>query len=219
MKQRLRDSEASKPSNQKSRNPTTNRELATRPRRGSHDQPLSCPSRLRLHAKALKRTGDKSRFHSLPPTREIPNERNYARVGSIIAGRLTMNIALDFDKKNNILRGTLEGPMTGAILLELYAAALEYMASHLPCRAILDFSRVTDFEVSGDAIRRIAAAPPAVPSGYMRVLVVPQIFIYGLARMFQILGEKTRPELQVVRTLDEAYRLLGVESPEFYPVN
>jgi hypothetical protein len=130
-----------------------------------------------------------------------------------------VNIAVDFDKENNILRGTLEGPMTGAILLELCAGASKYMASHPPCRAILDFSRVTDFEVSSDAIRQVAAAPPVVPPGYMRVLVIPQIFIYGLARMFQILGEKTRPELQVVRTLDEAYRLLGVRSPEFYSVD
>ena len=116
-----------------------------------------------------------------------------------MVGRLTVNIALDFDKENNILRVTLEGPMTGAILLELYAAALRYMASHPPCRAILDFTQVTEFEVSGDAITQVAAAPPAVPAGYMRVLVIPQIFVYGLARMFQILGEKTRPELQVVR--------------------
>lgn len=130
-----------------------------------------------------------------------------------------MNVAVDFDKKNNILRGTPEGPMTGAMLLELYAAASKYMESHPPCRAILDLSRVTDFEVSGEAIRQVAAAPSAVPAGYMRVLVAPQIFIYGLARMFQILSEKTRPELQVVRTLDEAYVLLGVESPEFYPID
>ncbi|MGA7629472.1 MAG: hypothetical protein WCB11_01815 [Terriglobales bacterium] len=46
--------------------------------------------------------------------------------------------------------------------------------------------------------------------------MIPQIFIYGLARMFQILGEKSRPELQVVRTMEEAYQLLGVEDPEFY---
>ena len=130
-----------------------------------------------------------------------------------------MNIVVEFDAKNNILRGTLEGHMTGAILLDLYAAATKYMASHPPCRGILDFTRVTDFEVSSDAIRQVAAAPPAIPAGYMRVLVVPQLFIYGLARMFQILGEKTRPELQVVRTMDEAYCLLGVESPEFRPVS
>jgi hypothetical protein len=129
-----------------------------------------------------------------------------------------VNIRVDFDAKNNILRGTLAGPMTGVVLLELYRRAMDYMNSHPPCRAILDFSDVTDFEVSSEAIRRVAASPPAMPAGYMRVLVIPQTFIYGLARMFQILGEKTRPELHVVRTMEEAFKLLGVETPEFYPV-
>ena len=132
---------------------------------------------------------------------------------------VVLKIVLDFDAKNNILRGTLEGPMTGVMLLDLYAEGMRYAASHPPCRGILDFSRVTDFEVSSEAIRQVAAAPPAFPSGYMRVLVIPQIFIFGLARMFQILGEKTRPELQVVRTMDEAFHLLGVEFPDFRPVS
>jgi len=130
-----------------------------------------------------------------------------------------VNVVADFDAKNNILRATLEGPMTGVLLLDLYAQAVNYMESHPPCRGILDFSRVTDFEVSSDAIRQVAASPPAFPGGYMRVLVIPQTFIYGLARMFQILGEKNRPELHVVRTMDEAYHLLGVEDPEFHPVS
>jgi hypothetical protein len=130
-----------------------------------------------------------------------------------------VKIRLDFDDKNNILRAALEGPMTGAILLELYESAAKYIASRPPCRGILDLSGVTEFEVSSDAIKRVAAAPPAIPPGYMRVLVVPQIFIYGLARMFQILGEQNRPELQVVRTMDEAFRLLGVDKPEFHPVD
>ena len=37
--------------------------------------------------------------------------------------------------------------------------------------------------------------------------------------MFQILSEKTRPDLHIVRTIDEAYRLLNVESPEFKPLD
>jgi hypothetical protein len=129
-----------------------------------------------------------------------------------------VNVVLEFDEKNNILRGTLEGSMTGAALLDFYARGTQYLASRPPCRGILDFSKVTDFEVSADAIRQVAAAPPVFPGGYMRILVIPQVFIYGLARMFQILSEKTRPELQVVRSMEEAYHLLGVESPEFYPV-
>jgi hypothetical protein len=131
----------------------------------------------------------------------------------------SVSIVVEFDAKNNVLRGTVHGPMTGVILLDFYSAATEYMVCHPPCRGILDFSQVTEFEVSPHAIRQVAAAPPAFPAGYVRVIVVPIDFIFGLARMFQMLGEKTRPDLHVVRTLDEAYRLLQIESPEFRPVS
>jgi len=128
-------------------------------------------------------------------------------------------LIVDFDAKNNILRGTLDGRMTGSILLEFYARVARYMASHPPCHGILDFSKVTEFEVSSAAIRQVAAAPAAFPAGYIRVLVIPKDLIYGLARMFQILTENSRPELHVVRTMDEAFRLLHVESPDFRPVS
>jgi hypothetical protein len=52
----------------------------------------------------------------------------------------------------------------------------------------------------------------------MRVVVAPQDFLFGMMRMLQILSEEARPELHVVRTLDEAYRLLRIESPEFSPI-
>jgi hypothetical protein len=147
---------------------------------------------------------------------------NKARLGSadkILARGLQVAIVVDFDEKNNILRATVHGRMSGAILLEFYAATAKYMASHPPCRGIFDFSPATEFEVSSHAIRELAAAPPAFPAGYARVLVIPKDFIYGLARMFQILSEKTRPELHVVRTMDEAYLLLQVESPQFHPID
>jgi hypothetical protein len=37
-------------------------------------------------------------------------------------------------------------------------------------------------------------------------------------RMFQIVGESSRPLLHVVRTVDEALTALGVESPHFEPL-
>jgi hypothetical protein len=109
--------------------------------------------------------------------------------------------------------------VTAAILLDFYATTAKYVASHPPCRGILDFSEATRFEVPSDTIRQLAAAPPAFPAGYVRVFVSPKDSIYGMGRMFQILGEGTRPNFQVVRTMDEAYRLLRVESPEFSPVS
>jgi len=53
----------------------------------------------------------------------------------------------------------------------------------------------------------------------MLALAIPRDFTYGLARTFQILTQETRPELQVVRTMEEAYRLLEVCSPEFHPLD
>jgi len=130
-----------------------------------------------------------------------------------------MGFVLDFDARNKILRVTLEGRLTDAILLGSYTAAAGYVESHPPCRGIVDFSGVTTFEVSSDAMRELAGRAPAFPAEDMRILVAPRDHIYGMTRMFQILGERTRPNMHVVHTMDEAYRLLRMESPEFGPIN
>jgi len=130
-----------------------------------------------------------------------------------------MSFVLEFDAKDNILRITPRGCLTDAILADVYATVTSYVASHPPCRGILDLSEVTQFEVSSNAIRRLARISPAFPAGYMRVLVAPKGHVYGMARMFQILTEETRPDLHIVRTIDEAHALLRVESPEFTPVS
>jgi len=130
-----------------------------------------------------------------------------------------MGFILDFDAKHRILRVTLEGQLTDTILLGSYVAAAGYVASHPPCRGIVDFSAVTNFEVSSAGLRQLAEHAPAFPAASMRVLVAPSDFLYGMMRMFQIVGEEVRPNLHVVRTMDEAYRLLRVKSPEFGPMN
>jgi len=129
-----------------------------------------------------------------------------------------MSIVMEFDATNNILRVTPTGRLTDALLEDAYAAVSRYVASHPPCRGISDFSQVTEVEISSSVIRRLARISPAFPEGYMRIVVAPQGHVYGMARMFQLLGEETRPHLHVVRTMAEAHRLLGVEFPDFRPV-
>jgi|SRR5208282_970447 len=130
-----------------------------------------------------------------------------------------MPFVTDFDAKNKILRVTLQGRVTDEVMSETYATIAKYVASHPPCRGITDMSEVEEFEVSSTTIRQLAETPPAFPAADMRILVAPKAHVYGMARMFQILGGKTRPNLHIVRTMDEAYRLLQVESPEFSPVS
>ncbi|MGA9979012.1 MAG: hypothetical protein WBQ08_10330 [Candidatus Sulfotelmatobacter sp.] len=128
-----------------------------------------------------------------------------------------MGCVLDFDARSAVLRVTVEGVVTDKSLLECYATVTKYFASHPPCRGILLFSH-TKFEVSSNVVKRLASGASAFPAGFMRVFVTPTDVVYGTARMFQILAEKSRPDLHVVRTLEEAYKLLQLESPEFNPV-
>ncbi len=130
-----------------------------------------------------------------------------------------MPFVIEFDARNNILRARLEGRVTDDILLDCYAAMARSAASHPACRGITDVSGVTESSVSSTVIKQLSKSPPAIPTGYMRIFVAPQPHVYGMARMFQMLGEETRPDLHIVRTLDEAYRLLQVESPEFSPIS
>jgi len=42
--------------------------------------------------------------------------------------------------------------------------------------------------------------------------------IFGLARIFELEGEATRPNLHVVHTEHEAWAILSVKEPRFEPV-
>jgi hypothetical protein len=129
-----------------------------------------------------------------------------------------MGFVLSFDAKNAVFRIAFEGRLTDADLFAGYAAVSAYVALHPPSASIVDYSGVTSNELSIKAVRDLVRSPRAMPKGFLRINVAPRDGIYGLARMFQILSEEGRPELRVVRTMDEARSLLGVESLEFLPV-
>jgi hypothetical protein len=129
-----------------------------------------------------------------------------------------MGFVLSFDTKNAVFRIAFEGRLTDADLLAGYAAVSGYVASHPECASIVDYSGVTSNEVSMKTVTDLIRSPRAMPKGFLRINVAPRDAIYGMARMFQILSEKDRPELRVVRTMDEARVLLGVESLEFLPI-
>lgn len=128
-----------------------------------------------------------------------------------------MGFILEYDASNKILLATIEGLLTAAVLLELQTAASEWArTSKFEIEVgIVDISRVTKVEISADEIRDVARRPTPLPSKVLRIGVAPKDLLYGLVRMFQLLTESTRPNFQNVRTLDEAYRLINVESPQF----
>ena len=130
-----------------------------------------------------------------------------------------MGFRFEFDSVNKILLARFEGRFTDESVADCYRAIRRYSTATDARAGILDLSPVTEFPVSTEFIRQLARQEPAMADPTrLRVIVVPQTHAFGLARMFQIIGEPTRPLLKVVHTLDEAFATLGVQSPHFEPM-
>jgi len=122
----------------------------------------------------------------------------------------------EFDPVNKILMTRFEGCLTQGLVEEFYREGKEYWLATGARAAILDGSSVTQVALSSDFIRQLARQDPVLElAGRPRVLVVPRTEVFGLARMFQITSESKNPHVHVVRTMDQAFAVLGVQSPNF----
>ena len=125
----------------------------------------------------------------------------------------------EFDSANRVLRGQLVGKITDEVLREFYRDSEKYIALTNPRSTVADMSSVTSLEVSAQTIRELANLPPALADPSRgRCIIAPAAQTYGMARMFELQGQETRPNLHVVRTEREAWAILGVSKPKFEPI-
>jgi hypothetical protein len=128
-----------------------------------------------------------------------------------------MDFRFEFDALNKILLGRFEGSLTNESAAEFYEAVRKYATMTDASAGIWDLSSITEFALTAEFIRGLAGRQPAMPHADKRprIIVATATVGFGLMRMLQILGEQQRPMLTVVRTVDEAFAALGVESPHF----
>lgn len=126
----------------------------------------------------------------------------------------------ELDPENKIFQAKFHGPVTCESIKDFYraSAAAALLATEFR-GSIADFSGVTRVHATPNTIREIAALPPADPVvSRPRVVVAPNSALLALARLFQFLGKATRPNLHVVRNLNQAFSVLGVTAPRFEPI-
>jgi hypothetical protein len=130
-----------------------------------------------------------------------------------------MGFFLEFDAPSDTVRVVFDAIVTTEdIGGNVHAALRTFVSEHPQCQGIADFSHVKQFDVPSHVIRDRARLPPAMPSGKLFVMVAPQDHIFGLSRMFASFADQSRPHIRVVRTMDEAYRLLEIRDPNFQPL-
>jgi hypothetical protein len=125
----------------------------------------------------------------------------------------------DFDWKHRILRCRFRGRVTDEELREFYRAGYKHAFRTRPRAGLVDMSEITLFDVSPQAIRELAKSAPIIPDPHhVRVIIAPSPDTYGIARMFELQAEETRPNLYVVRSEREAWAILAVQNPRFAPL-
>jgi len=124
----------------------------------------------------------------------------------------------DVDSPNRILHARFEGRVTDDEVKEVYRFGRENVSRFDPHSGITDVSGVT-VAFSRQTMRDLARMEPIMPdSSRPEVFVAPTPDLFGMARMFELQGAESRPNLHVIRTAEEAYQVLNVRQPPFVPV-
>ena len=125
----------------------------------------------------------------------------------------------EFEPGSGVLLCRIEGHIDDRAITEWYKAIGKHVERTKARAGIVDLGGVTAWEVSANTIREIAAMPPALPNKTLpRIIVADCPVVYGMMRMFQMLGEETRPELKIVRTMDDAFAMFKINRSAFQPV-
>ena len=121
-----------------------------------------------------------------------------------------MPVTVEVDRKRKLVITRYSGEVTDADVGRQISEINRLSPYDSDYRVITDFTQVSQFEISAQQIRDVAATESPL-SKAKRVMVAPSDISYGTSRMFQVLALQTRPNISVVRSLAEAYDVLGIE--------
>lgn len=127
-----------------------------------------------------------------------------------------MPVVFQYDLSQEFLLITFDEEISDRDVARAYHRAQLCASKFSIKRGILDGLKVTSFAVTADFVKSLAHRPPMLPRESDRCIVVGQDFLYGMARMYQMLGGSSRDRLHVVRTLKEAYEHLRIVPPSSF---
>jgi hypothetical protein len=132
-----------------------------------------------------------------------------------MASQTTMHYVIDLDPAARIVRVTVDGVLTDELLMETYGTLERLVSGESSYSGIFDFSKVVEDLVTSEGITDLARKAAIILSGKLRVVVAGTPDLHGLFRMYEMSRDGMRADLQVVGSIDEAYRLFGVHPEDF----
>jgi hypothetical protein len=121
----------------------------------------------------------------------------------------------EFDFRNRILLVVLEGEVESKEITSVNDDIRKHVESFSPLGGISDFTEVKSFKVPSHAMRAAALEPSPYPEETPRFIVAPTDYLFGMARMYELIANRPGGKLRVVRSRQEALAALGVKEPRF----
>jgi len=121
----------------------------------------------------------------------------------------------EFDSEHRILLLAYEGDVQGGEIGNANQDMAQHVARLKPSCGIADLSRVKTLDVPADTLRTAARQPAPYPEQTPRFIVAPTDYLFGMARMYEIMANRRHEKLRVVRSRKEALAALGVREPKF----
>jgi hypothetical protein len=126
-----------------------------------------------------------------------------------LCGGGVVPVIISIDHEQRLAKRTYSGVVTSHDLLDSIREYRSTPGFDPSYDELMDFRAAEKIEAPVEDIRQCAITPVPFSNDTKRVILAPQELIFGLARMYQILGEDIHPNISVVRTLEEANRILG----------
>jgi hypothetical protein len=119
-----------------------------------------------------------------------------------------MPVVLKIDPHRKVVYSAFYGEVTDAEFLGHGKAISSDPDFNPDFSEIVDFSSVTNAAISESALAALAANPSLYHSSVVHIVVAPTEALFQMVSKYKDLAHSSRPNLFVVRTRSEAYRLL-----------
>ena len=119
-----------------------------------------------------------------------------------------MPVVLKIDPHRKVVYSTFYGEVTDAEVLGHGKAIGSDPDFNPEFSEIVDFSSVTNAAISESTLAALAANPSLFNSTVVHIVVAPNDALFQMVSKYKGFAQLSRPNLFVVRTRSEAYRLL-----------
>ena len=119
-----------------------------------------------------------------------------------------MPVVLKIDPRRKVVYSAFYGKINDAELLDHRSSIANDPDFNPHYSEIVDFSAVTEANISNATLSAMATAPSLYDSSVVHIVVAPSPSLVQMMSKFKDLALSSRPNMIVVRTRDEAYERL-----------